>query len=64
MISSTVNLSPTVQILERGHTIEELSLQNDSSRIRCLFLIQSVLAGRTEEGQSHSLLSTLETWRG
>lgn len=59
MISSTVNLSLTVQILERGHIIDQLSLQNDSSRIRCLLLIQSVLAGRTEEGQSHGLPSTL-----
>lgn len=40
--------------------MDQLSLQNCSSRIRCLLLIQSILAGGTEKGQSCGLLSMLE----
>lgn len=40
--------------------MDQLSLQKCSSRIRCLLLIQSILAGGTEKGQSCGLLSMLE----
>lgn len=57
MTSSTINLSLMIQILERGNIINSayrmIHPGSDAS-------FSSSFGWRTEEGQSHGLLSTLE----